>query len=276
MSQADIVYNNMCKDILENGVWDTNKPGVRPKWSNGQPAHTIYKFGVANRYDLSKEFPIITTRPTGFKNCIDEIMWIWQRKSNNVNDLNSKIWDSWADENGSIGKAYAYQLKQKHQYREGLFDQVDRILYLLKHAPMDRGMITNMYVHQDLHAMNLRPCAYECTFVVTENRLNMTLKQRSSDVLTANNWNVVQYAVLQHMFAQASGLEVGEFLHVIDNAHIYDLHVPLVKEQINREVHPAPIFEINKDVKDFYKFTIDDFRLVDYKHGENFKIEVAV
>jgi thymidylate synthase len=275
MSYADIVYNQMCKDIIENG-YDDFGYNVRPKWEDGKPAHTYYKYGVVNRYDLSKEFPIITTRPTNFKKAVDEILWIWQKKSNNIKDLNSNIWDEWADNNGSIGAAYGHQLRQKHIYKEGEFDQVDRIHYLLKNSPMDRGMITNIYVHADLHKMNLRPCAYETTFVVTGNRLNMTLKQRSSDVLTANNWNVVQYAVLLHMFAQVHGYEVGELLHVIDNAHIYDRHIDLVKEQIERETYDAPTLLINKDIKDFYEFTVDDFQLINYRHGKQFKIPVAI
>lgn len=275
MSIADNIYNSMCKDILENGYNDFNYD-VRPKWDDGSSAHTIYKYGIVNRYDLSKEFPIITTRPIAFKKLIDEILWIWQKKSNNVNDLNSKVWDSWADETGSIGLSYGFQLGRKHNYKEGWFDQVDRILYLLKHSPMDRGMITNMYVHQDLHMMNLRPCAYETTLVVTGNKLNMTLKQRSSDILTANNWNVVQYAVLLHMFAQVSGYEVGELVHIIDNGHIYDRHQELVKEQITRETYPAPLFKMNKDITNFYHFTVDDFELENYQHGKQIKIPVAI
>ena len=282
MSYADKVFINMCKDILNNGV-DTKGEKVRPVWADGAKAYTIKKFGVVNRYDLSKEFPIITIRKTGFKNCIDEILWIWQKKSNNIKDLNSRIWDSWADETGSIKKAYGYQLGVKHQYKEGMFDQVDRVLFDLKNNPFNRRIMTNIYVHQDLHEMALAPCAYSMTFNVTTNKntgklvLNAILNQRSSDVLTANNWNVVQYAVLVHMFAQVSDMEVGELIHVIADAHIYDRHIPLVEEMIQRAPLMPPKFWINPDVKDFYKFTVDDFKLIDYNtHPQIKNIPIAI
>ena len=282
MSYADKVFVDMCSDILKNGI-DTKGEKVRPKWDDGSFAYTIKKFGVVNRYDLKKEFPALTLRKTNLKNCVDEILWIWQKKSNNINDLNSHIWDSWADENGSIGKAYGYQLGVKHQYKEGMMDQVDRVLYDLKNNPYSRRIITNIYVHQDLHEMNLYPCAYSMTFNVTKNKetgklvLNGILNQRSQDILTANNWNVCQYAVLLHMFAQVSDMEVGELVHVIADAHIYDKHVPLVEELIAREQHPAPKFWINPEVKNFYDFTVDDFRLDDYVTGPQIKnIPVAV
>ena len=282
MSYADKVFVDMCSDILKNGI-DTKGEKVRPKWDDGSYAYTIKKFGVVNRYDLKKEFPALTLRKTNLKNCVDEILWIWQKKSNNINDLNSHIWDSWADENGSIGKAYGYQLGVKHQYKEGMMDQVDRVLYDLKNNPYSRRIMTNIYVHQDLHEMNLYPCAYSMTFNVTKNKetgklvLNGILNQRSQDILTANNWNVCQYAVLLHMFAQVSDLEVGELVHVIADAHIYDKLVPLVEELIAREQHPAPKFWINPEVKNFYDFTVDDFRLDDYVTGPQIKnIPVAV
>ena len=282
MSYADKVFVDMCSDILKNGI-DTKGEKVRPKWDDGSYAYTIKKFGVVNRYDLKKEFPVLTLRKTNLKNCVDEILWIWQKKSNNINDLNSHIWDSWADENGSIGKAYGYQLGVKHQYKEGMMDQVDRVLYDLKNNPYSRRIMTNIYVHQDLHEMNLYPCAYSMTFNVTKNKktgklvLNGILNQRSQDILTANNWNVCQYAVLLHMFAQVSDMEVGELVHVIADAHIYDKHVPLVEELIAREQHPAPKFWINPEVKNFYDFTVDDFRLDDYVTGPQIKnIPVAV
>ncbi len=282
MSYADKVFVDMCSDILKNGI-DTKGEKVRPKWDDGSYAYTIKKFGVVNRYDLKKEFPALTLRKTNLKNCVDEILWIWQKKSNNINDLNSHIWDSWADENGSIGKAYGYQLGVKHQYKEGMMDQVDRVLYDLKNNPYSRRIMTNIYVHQDLHEMNLYPCAYSMTFNVTKNKetgklvLNGILNQRSQDILTANNWNVCQYAVLLHMFAQVSDMEVGELVHVIADAHIYDKHVPLVEELITREQHPAPKFWINPEVKNFYDFTVDDFRLDDYVTGPQIKnIPVAV
>ena len=282
MSYADKVFVDMCSDILKNGI-DTKGEKVRPKWDDGSYAYTIKKFGVVNRYDLKKEFPALTLRKTNLKNCVDEILWIWQKKSNNINDLNSHIWDSWADENGSIGKAYGYQLGVKHQYKEGMMDQVDRVLYDLKNNPYSRRIMTNIYTHQDLHEMNLYPCAYSMTFNVTKNKetgklvLNGILNQRSQDILTANNWNVCQYAVLLHMFAQVSAMEVGELLHVIADAHIYDKHVSLVEELIAREQHPAPKFWINPEVKNFYDFTVDDFRLDDYVTGPQIKnIPVAV
>lgn len=282
MSYADKVFVDMCSDILKNGI-DTKGEKVRPKWDDGSFAYTIKKFGVVNRYDLKKEFPALTLRKTNLKNCVDEILWIWQKKSNNINDLNSHIWDSWADENGSIGKAYGYQLGVKHQYKEGMMDQVDRVLYDLKNNPYSRRIMTNIYVHKDLHEMNLYPCAYSMTFNVTKNKetgklvLNGILNQRSQDILTANNWNVCQYAVLLHMFAQVSDMEVGELVHVIADAHIYDKHVPLVEELIAREQHPAPKFWINPEIKNFYDFTVDDFRLDDYVTGPQIKnIPVAV
>lgn len=272
MSMADKLFVDMCTDIIENGT-DTKGERVRPKWEDGSYAYTIKKFGVVNRYDLRKEFPALTLRRTGIKSCIDEVLWIWQRKSNNINDLSSHIWDSWADEDGSIGKAYGYQMGVKHKYKEGRMDQVDRVLYDLKHNPYSRRIMTNIYVHQDLHEMNLYPCAYSMTFNVTKDKdsdklvLNGILNQRSQDVLAANNWNVCQYAALLHMFAQVSDMQVGELVHVIADAHIYDRHVPIIKELITREQHEAPIFKMNPDIKNFYDFTVDDFELENYVTG---------
>ncbi len=275
MSKADKIFVDMCKDILENG-WSDAETTVRPKWDDGTPAHTVKKFCVVNRYNLAEEFPILTLRPTYLKSAIDEILWIWQKKSNDIKDLGSHIWDSWADENGKIGKAYGYQLGVKHKYPEGEFDQVDRVLFDLKNNPHSRRIMTNIYVHSDLSEMKLYPCAYSMTFNVTGNKLNAILNQRSQDVLTANSWNVCQYAALVHMFAQVSGLEVGEFVHVIADAHIYDRHIPLVEELIKREQFEAPRLIINKDIKNFYDFTVDDFVLENYKAGEQIKIPVAV
>ncbi len=276
MSYADEVFKANCKEILTNGFSDIDC-NVRPHWEDGTPAHTTKAFGVVNRYDLQKEFPVMTLRKTYFKSCIDELLWIWQKKSNNVKDLNSHIWDSWADENGSIGKAYGYQLSIKHKYPEGEFDQVDRILYDLKHHPESRRIISNIYNHSDLSEMNLYPCAYSVTLNVSGKRLNMILNQRSQDMLVANNWNVCQYAVLLHMFAQVSGLEAGTLLHVIADAHIYDRHVPYVKDLMELTPYPAPKFRINPDVKNFYDFTTDDFELIDYQsHEFKHKIPVAV
>ena len=276
MSLADKVFIDTCREIIDNG-WSDKDVDVRPKWLDGTPAHTVKKFCIVNRYDLTKEFPIITLRRTAFKSAIDEILWIWQKKSNNVNDLNSHIWDSWADETGSIGKAYGYQLGVKHKYKEGEFDQVDRVLYDLKHNPQSRRIMTNIYVHQDLNEMNLYPCAYSMTFNVSGDTLNGILNQRSNDVLTANNWNVVQYAILLHMFAQVSGLKVGELVHVIADAHIYDRHVPIVEKILTNPQYPAPKLWINPEVKNFYDFTVDDFKLEGYEFNKlEDKIEVAV
>ena len=276
MSRADDIFISMCRSIIENG-YSTEGEKVRPKWEDGTSAYTIKQFGVVNRYDLSKEFPAITLRKTYVKSAIDELLWIWQKKSNNIHDLKSHIWDSWADEDGSIGKAYGYQMGVKHQYKEGMMDQVDRLIYDLKHNPYSRRMITNMYVHQDLHEMNLYPCAYSMTFNVTGDRLNAILNQRSQDVLAANNWNVVQYAVLVHMIAQVTGFKPGELVHVIADAHIYDRHIPIVKELIERETYPAPKFKMNPDVNDFYEFTVDDFTIEDYKTGPQVKnIPIAI
>lgn len=276
MSRADEIFISNCKDILENGVWDTDLK-VRPRWDDGESAHTVKKFGIVNRYDLSEEFPILTIRRTYWKSAIDELLWIWQKKSNNVHDLKSHVWDAWADETGSIGKAYGYQLGVKHRYPEGEMDQVDRVLFDLKHNPASRRIMTNIYNHADLSEMALYPCAYSMTFNVSGNRLNAILNQRSQDMLTANNWNVVQYAALTCMLAQVSGLEPGEFIHVIADAHIYDRHVPLVQEIIANEPKPAPKFVIDPAVDDFYKFTVDSFRMENYEFSKfDKKIPVAI
>ncbi|MBQ7793319.1 MAG: thymidylate synthase [Clostridia bacterium] len=276
MSRADKIFIENMTDIMENGFWDT-ECDVRPKWEDGTPAHTVKKFGIVNRYDLREEFPILTIRRTYFKSALDEILWIWQKKSNNIKDLNSHIWDEWADEDGSIGKAYGYQLGVKHSYPEGEFDQVDRVLFDLKNNPCSRRIMTNIYNHQDLSEMHLYPCAYSMTFNVSGNTLNCILNQRSQDMLMANNWNVCQYALLQHMMAAAAGLEVGELVHVIADAHIYDRHIPIVKEILARTPYDAPKLIKTDDNTDFYKFTTDSFKLEDYKfHNLDIKIPVAV
>ena len=276
MSRADRIFKQNMTDILENGFWDTGLP-VRPHWDDGTPAHTVKKFGIVNTYDLQEEFPILTLRKISFRAAIDEILWIWQKKSNNIHDLNSHIWDSWADETGSIGKAYGYQLGKKSIYPEGEFDQVDRVLYDLKHNPQSRRILTNIFNFEDLHEMHLYPCAYSMTFNVTGDTLNGILNQRSNDMLTANNWNVVQYSVLLCMFAQVSGLKPGKLMHVIADAHIYDRHIELTKKVLAREEKPAPIFHMNPDVKDFYQFTVDDFSLEGYDaEGLGERIPVAI
>lgn len=275
MSLADKYFIENCRDIIENGSWDTDSK-VRPHWEDGTPAHTVKKFCVVNRYDLRKEFPVMTLRRIFYRSAIEEILWIYQKKSNRVADLSTHIWDSWADENGTIGKAYGWQLGQKSIYPEGEFDQVDRVLYDLKHNPASRRIMTNMYNHKDLHEMGLAPCAYSMTFNVTGDTLNAILNQRSQDMLTANNWNVCQYAALLIMFAKASGLRAGELVHVIADAHIYDRHIDAVKRIIEKEPYPAPEMAV-EDITDFYKFTKNSFTLKDYKyHDFNEKIEVAI
>ena len=282
MSYADKVFIDMCRDIIDNGT-STEGEKVRPVWEDGTSAYTIKRFGVVNRYDLSKEFPALTLRRTAIKSCVDELLWIWQKKSNNVNELKSHIWDSWADETGSIGKAYGYQMGVKHQYKEGRMDQTDRVIFDLKNNPYSRRIMTNIYVHNDLHEMHLYPCAYSMTFNVTKEKdsekltLNAILNQRSQDVLAANNWNVCQYAVLVHMLAQVCGMKAGEFVHVIADAHIYDRHVPMIEELISREPLPAPTFWLNPEITDFYDFTPDDVRLDRYEtHPQIKNIPIAI
>lgn len=276
MSRADEIFIANIRDILENGTSDESL-NVRPKWQDGTPAHTIKKFGIVNRYDLSEEFPIMTLRRVFLKTAVKELLWIWQKKSNNIHDLDAHIWDSWADENGSIGKAYGYQLGVKHHYPEGDFDQVDRVLYDLKNNPASRRIITNLYNHHDLSEMALYPCAYSMTFNVSGNKLNAILNQRSQDMLAANGFNVCQYAVLVHMMAQVSGLVPGEFVHVIADAHIYDRHIPIVKELIEKKTYPAPKFSLDKSVTNFYDFTADSFTLENYEYNkEEVKFPVAI
>ena len=282
MSKADKLFVSMCRDILDNGT-DTQGEKVRPHWPDGKPAYTIKKFGVVNRYNLQEEFPAMTLRKTAIKTAIKEILWIWQQKSNNIHDLDAHIWDEWADPDGSIGKAYGYQLGVKHQYKEGEFDQVDRLLYDLKHSPFSRRMLTNIYNHADLHEMNLYPCAFQTIWNVTQKKgddkltLNMVLVQRSQDVLAANNWNVVQYAALLMMIAQVCDMKAGELMHVIADAHIYDRHVPLIEELISRKQYKAPKVTLDPTVKDFYDFTADSFKIEDYETGEQIKdIPIAI
>ncbi len=276
MSKADVLFVNMCQDILDNGCSSEGQT-VRAVWEDGTPAHTIKKFGVVNRYNLQEEFPALTLRPTAIKSAVDEMLWIWQKKSNNIRDLSSHIWDEWADENGSIGKAYGYQLGVEYDFHQGRMDQVDNVIWQLKNTPYSRRIMTNIYKFDDLMEMGLEPCAYSMTFNVTEGRLNAILNQRSQDILAANNWNVVQYSVLLMMFAQVCGLEPGELVHVIADAHIYDRHIPIIRELIARPQFPAPKFELNPDIKDFYDFTVDDIRVTDYQKNEQIKnIPIAI
>ena len=276
MSRADEIFIQNCRDILDHGIWDTDLP-VRPHWEDGTPAHTVKRFGIVNRYNLAEEFPILTIRRTFWKSAIDELLWIWQAKSNNVHDLRTRVWDAWADETGSIGKAYGYQLRIKHHYPQGDMDQVDKVIWDLKNNPSSRRIMTNIYNFADLSEMALYPCAYSMTFNVCGGKLNAILNQRSQDMLAANNWNVVQYAVLTMMFAQISGFEPGEFLHVISDAHIYDRHIPMVEEIIAHDPKPAPHFWLDPSVDDFYAFTRDSFHLENYEYSDfSGKIPVAV
>lgn len=276
MSKADKLFKKMCREIIENG-YSSEGQKVRAKWPDGTDAHTIKTFGVVNRYDLQEEFPALTLRPTAIKSAVDEMLWIWQKKSNNINDLNSSIWDEWADESGSIGKAYGYQLGIKYKFAHGEMDQVDNVLWQLKNTPYSRRILTNIYKFDDLMEMGLEPCAYSVTFNVTDNRLNAILNQRSQDILAANNWNVVQYAVLVHMLAQVSGLVAGELIHVISDAHIYDRHIPVIKEMLEREEFPAPKFRLNPEITDFYDFTVDDIVVEDYQKNPQIKnIPIAI
>ncbi len=270
MSRADAIFVDMCRDILDNG-YSTEGQNVRARWADGSSAYTIKRFGVVNRYNLAQEFPIMTLRPTGWKNAIDELLWIWQKKSSDISELNSHIWDAWAGTDNTIGKAYGYQMGKKYKFRQGIMDQVDNVIWQLKNMPSSRRIITNIYNFEDLSEMGLEPCAYSMTFNVTGNKLNAILNQRSQDVLVANNWNVVQYAVLVHMLAQVCGYEVGELVHVIADAHIYDKHIPMIKDLIGRTQYPAPKFVMNPDVKDFYEFTLDDFKVENYQAGPQIK-----
>lgn len=276
MSKADGIFVNMCQDIIDNG-FSSEGQKVRPRWEDGTLAHTIKQFGVVNRYNLQEEFPALTLRPTPIKTAVGEMLWIWQKKSNNIKDLNAKIWDSWADEEGSIGKAYGYQLGKKYKFAQGEMDQVDNVIWQLKNTPYSRRIMTNIYNFEDLSEMNLEPCAYSMTFNVTGDTLNAILNQRSQDILAANNWNVVQYSVLLMMMAQVSGLKAGELVHVIADAHIYDRHIPIIKELITRPQYPAPKVRINPNIKDFYDFTVDDIEVTDYMKNEQVRnIPVAI
>ncbi|OUC51282.1 thymidylate synthase [Eggerthia catenaformis] len=282
MSQADRLFKQMCHDILEHGT-DTKEELVRPVWEDtGEKAYTIKRFGVVNRYDLRKEFPALTLRRTALKSAMDEILWIYSKKSNNIHDLHSHIWDQWADETGSIGTCYGYVIGQKDLRKGEMIDQMDFVLKELKENPFSRRIITNMYIPQYLDKGALEPCCFLCMYNVTKDKegqlvLNMSVVQRSQDVLAANNWNVCQYAILLMMVAQCMGMIAGEMIHYINDAHIYDRHIPMIKELIEREEYPAPKVSLRSDVKDFYAFTTDDLIVEDYQHGAQIKnIPIAV
>lgn len=308
MSQADKIFKEMCTDIIENGT-STEGQKVRPKWEDGSLAYTIKQFGVCNKYDLRKEFPALTLRKTAIKSATDEILWIYQKKSNNINDLNSHIWDEWADETGSIGKAYGYQVGQRFEHHKAgsefkmeelttlrqlypsfyvngrnmvELDQMDAVLYELKNTPFSRRIMTNLWNVSELSQMRLQPCAFNATFNVTDEGydklvLNLVLNQRSQDILAANNWNVVQYSILLMMVAQVSDMIPGQLVHMITDAHIYDKHVDIIKELITREEYDAPIVTLNPEIKNFYEFTPNDVIVEKYVTGPQVKnIPIAV
>lgn len=280
MSLADKIFKDTCIDILENGT-DTKNQEVRPKWEDGTPAYTIKKFGVVNEYDLRKEFPALTLRRIALKSAMDEILWIYQKKSNNINDLNSHIWDQWADKTGSIGTAYGYTIGEKFIFKNEEIDQIDYVRKQLKETPFSRRIMTNMYQYKNLATGHLDPCAYSMTYNVTEENgqlvLNAILNQRSQDMLAANGWNIAQYAILLMMLAQEANMIPGKLIHVIADCHIYDRHIPMIKELLTREEYPAPIVRLNPDIKNFYEFTTNDLIVENYKFGEQIKnIPIAV
>lgn len=281
MSKADTIFIEMCQDILENGT-STKDQAVRPHWSDGTPAYTIKQFGICNRYDLRQEFPALTLRQTYIKSAVDEVLWIYQKKSNNIHDLKTHIWDEWADQAGSIGKAYGYQIGVVNHYPDGDFDQMDRVLHDLKNTPFSRRIMTTTWVPNDLHAMNLYPCAYNVIYNVTNEptsdklTLNMVLIQRSQDILAANNWNVCQYAILLMMVAQASNMVPGRLVHMIADAHIYDRHREVIEELIKRPLYPAPKVWLNPNITNFYDFTTDDVHIENYQYGEQVKVPIAI
>ena len=280
MSYADKVFKETCKDILENGT-NTKGQKVRPHWENGASAYTIKKFGVVNRYDLRKEFPALTLRRIALKSCMDEILWIYQRKSNNIHDLKTHIWDQWADVNGSIGKCYGYVAGDKFKFNGEMIDQTDYVRKQLKETPYSRRMMTNLYQFQYLSEGHLDPCCFNFILNVTEEDgqlvLNGILNQRSQDMLAANGWNVCQYSIFLMMLAQEAGMVAGELVHVIADAHIYDRHVPMIKELLSRDEYPAPKVYLNPEVKNFYDFTTKDLIVKGYEYGEQIQnIPIAV
>ena len=268
MSQADKYFIEEAVHLLTEGFNDKDYP-VRPKWPD------------VRRYDLSKEFPALTLRTQAFKGVVRELLWMWQKKSNVVDELGKSaiIWKAWERPDGTIGKTYGYQLGQVHHYEYGDFDQVDNLIYLLKNKPMDRRMIVTMWNPADLHDMALPPCVYESLWYVADGKLNCTLIQRSGDLLAAaasGGWDTMEYAILVHMLAQVCGYQVGELVHIVDNLHIYDRHTDAVRECLGNPEYPAPKLWINPEVKDFYAFTEDDFRLDNYQSTKlSTKFEVA-
>ena len=279
MTQADKNFIDTCKEILEHG-YSSVGTNVRTIWEDdGSEANYISIVGVTNKYDVAKEFPMITLRnnTNTVKKAIDELLWIWQKKSNNVNDLNSHIWDQWADEDGSIGKAYGYQMQKKYNFKIGSeiknIDQVDYVLELLKNNPSSRRIMTNIFDFEDLKDMNLEPCAYGTQWLVKEGKLHLILNQRSQDMLAANGWNTMQYAALLHMFAQCAGLEVGTLTHNIGDCHIYDRHIPLVEKLISAEpMDASPKLIINNNTKNFYEFKVEDFEIKGYDYNKEINL----
>ena len=278
MTEADKNFIDTCKEILNHG-YSSEGTGVRTRWEDGKEANYISIVGVTNKYDVEKEFPMITLRnnTNTVKRAIDEILWIWQKKSNKVSELNSHIWDQWADEKGTIGKAYGYQLAKKYKFKtkEGIkeMDQVDYVLYLLKNDPASRRIMTNIFNHEELKDMNLEPCAYGTQWLVKGEKLHLILNQRSQDMLAANGWNTMQYAALLHMFAKASGLKVGTLTHNIGDCHIYDRHIPLIERLIEaKPMDVSPKLVINNDTTNFYDFKVEDFEIQGYDYNKEIKL----
>ena len=305
MSYADKVFKENLRSIIEEGT-STEGQKVRPHWEDGTPAYTIKQFGISNTYDLRKEFPAITVRKTALKSCMDEILWIYQKKSNNIHDLNSHIWDQWADKDGSIGKAYGYQVGKRFlhhrsnelplsevypsviaQSRLGekykiYLDQMDGALYDLRNTPFSRRIMISLWCPEELHEMNLEPCCWSVIFNVTDEGqdklvLNMVLNQRSNDFITANNWNTAQYAIFLMMVAQSVDMIPGKLVHNITDCHVYDRHIDIARELLNRPEHPAPKVSLNPEIKNFYDFTTDDLIVENYETEPQIKnIPIAI
>ena len=280
MSKADQFFRDQMKVIRETGFNDKDFK-VRAKWeADNAPAHTVKTFGYVTRYDLSKEFPILTLRSQGFKGAVKECLWIFQKKSTNINDLGLHIWDAWADENGDLGRTYAYSLREKIQYPEGAFDQVDYLLYQLKNNPMDRRMMLQLFDPHNVIHTKLPPCVMTYLFDVAGGKLNMTVIQRSADALAAGaagGWDEVGEAVLQHMLAQVSGLQVGTMVHLVNNLHVYDRHMQYIDEILANPEYESPVLKVNPNVTNFYDFKPEDFELVGYKSTKlSTKFDVAV
>ncbi len=263
MSLADTQYLQIIENILDHGYYANNRTGI----ATYKLPHQVMQF------NLAEEFPILTTKFVAFKTAIKELLWIWQLQSNDVRQLqamNVKVWDEWMREDGTIGKAYGYQIAK--------YKQLDNLLDMLQKDPQSRRMIVTLWNIEDLPDMALQPCAYETLWDVTDGRLNCMLIQRSGDMGLGVPFNTAQYAALVHMIAQVSGLQAGQFTHVINNAHIYENHVEALRTQLERreEALSAPILRINPDVTDFYDFKAEDIILEGYEHLGKLSMTVAV